>query len=455
MAIDMNLYHVSPFQTHMTEQTDTLYTYYDLEKIYNRRAVYSPLVRVLDTGTPTNAESVEFSDLIPPKPDISSLNPYTLMIPSSRFNSARIRVDFDNYGGKLSFHKEDNQFVAWKRNNVAGLLAIVQQGLGQMAVDQMDLLARNAFLQNPVKSFGDNKTSFAGLTTTDTLNAKVTRNIGLDLKERHAFWQNIATDMSPNNMICITTHGAILDMIDDLHTQTGNIDPIPVERYTLPPLPGEVFTYNGVRFIESNMGVLWNSGPIAQRKTITAPQMSGDGTPDPNTTTVDGKRYIGQRGVVGQKHYIQLDTVTGLAVGDKITIHKAVTSAFGVTDGVDWRDNYTFNVNIVGIDAPNNRITIALPLPDDYTTDLGGGVYGYLTKGRHVHSSVFIGGNEGIVLALARAIQFYTPPSIDDFDSMKRFTFDWRGKYNVFYPEDVHVHFHAGSNSVNGVPVVS
>lgn len=436
----------SPFQDQITANKDQVWVNYELTQRYLRDSVYSRFCQVRMTDAPTLAPFIEFQDLIPPRPNIDQSDPYALAFPRSTISSTRKRISFASYNGKLTFHKTDNLHNAWKLNGVAGWRAIINAAMGQMIIDQYDLLARNAMLQSPMKSFGVNKSSFANLTTDDLLQKDNLDGIWLHLQERERVWQNLHVNTSPENIFCITSPGGIYDLRKNLRTLT-NVDYTPVDQYRNVAIKGEVFTHDNIRFVQSNLAVLRNAGPIAVRHEIKLPVAEQDGMPNPETTTVDGLNYVGQAGVPGQKYYIQLDDVTGLSVNDVVTIHDQVTSDFGVTDGVDWRANKSIERRIVAIDVPNRRIQVDKPAMIELATDLGGTVYGFVTKGRNVHTSTFIGGNMGVILAMARSLQLYTPPSIDDAEAIQRFTYDWFGKFNVFEMEDLHIHFHAGTNA--------
>lgn len=445
MSFDAN-YNQTPFNPEITENKQQTWIQWELMNMYQRQSVYSQHAGVITTSTPTNSPTLTYSDLIAPKPNTNQVDPYIQWLPSSYIDSYTQTISFKNYAGKLAYHKEDNMFTAWKRNNVTGLAGILRQALGQMIIDQFDTLARNKMLENPLKSYGINKSNFASLTVTDLLAKSTLKDIWLSLNDRESQWQNLHDNTSPTGLICLTSNGAISDLMENLRA-LPNAELTPVDQYKSVALKGEVFSHENIRFVGSPLAVLWNAGPIAQRKDIKLAIFAGEGSPDPRITLVDGVYAVGQGNRAGIKFYLQLNTVTGLAVGDMITVHTALTSAFGVTDGVDFRDSKTVHRRIVAIDAPNFRIQLSKPIMEDFTTDLGGTVFGYVTLGRNVHTSIFIGGNTGVVLAMARGLEIYTPPAVDDTMSMHRFTFDWRGAYNIFRPEDIHVHFHAGTNA--------
>src|SRR5690606_36593424 len=98
---------------------------------------------------------------------------------------------------------------------------------------------------------------------------------------------------------------------------------------------GEIGTYKGVRFIETNYAYLLNCGPIIRQTTITAAHNAGDGV-NPNVK-VDGVYAVGQTS--GITNYIQLDDVgeegaeDAFAENDMISLHLTRGSTFGVPNG--------------------------------------------------------------------------------------------------------------------------
>jgi hypothetical protein len=86
----------------------------------------------------------------------------------------------------------------------------------------------------------------------------------------------------------------------------------------------------------------------------------------------------------------------------------------------------------------------------DYNVDLGGGVYGYITLGRNIHASIFVGGREAIVGGVAQPPRFYAIDPIDDYKAIYRFTWDQYMGYQPFRPELFEVVFSAGSTRLKG-----
>ena len=83
-------------------------------------------------------------------------------------------------------------------------------------------------------------------------------------------------------------------------------------------------------------------------------------------------------------------------------------------------------------------------------TDLGGGVYAYVTKARNVHGSIFVGGPQGIVSGVALPPRFHAPPPVDDFEMVQRFSWDGYLGHQPYAPEVFEVVLSAGTTRIKG-----
>ena len=104
--------------------------------------------------------------------------------------------------------------------------------------------------------------------------------------------------------------------------------------------------------------------------------------------SVDKVRQVGQPGVT---NFIQVDDASVFQKNQIVTIHVRRTSEFGVTDGVDHRDGFLTYRRIEAIDLVNDTLAFDLPIMLDMNVNLGGGVYGYVTKGRNIHTGALPG----------------------------------------------------------------
>ena len=209
---------------------------------------------------------------------------------------------------------------------------------------------------------------------------------------------------------------------------------------------GEVGSYRGVRFVETNDAMLWNCGRIVAQTAIKSPVAAGDGAPNPATTQVDNTFYVGQADAT---HTVTVASSTGFAVNDRVSLHVDRTSDFGVTNGADYRDGKFMTRRIVSI-PDSTHLVFDEPIMEEFTTDLGGTVYGYVTLGTNIHGSVFIGANDGVVMGVLQPPQTYVLEPIDDLKSQWRAVWKARLGYNVFQPKGFEVVFSAGSAREKG-----
>lgn len=454
MAFTINSYLTDPWAT----ITQNERTWYDplLREVYVRQSVYSQLVNMYVDLNAQRTRKVVVSNIIPPRP-------YTAAIPDRETAASRLYTDsyrkeitVERYGNGISINRESELFSYWQRNGNYGLVPIIQQSLGQAIVDHMDLLARAAFLTNPYALFGTGTaSSFAGITASDRMSTELLDSIWLGLRERRVPWAAYGITPTPNSLFCITSPGVIHDLKREVlpATNSGYVD---VAKYAdgKAVLAGQFLTYRNIQFIETPLAILWNCGPITQQANITAAVKPGDGAPDPNTTAVDNVLYVGQPDAT---HYIQVNSVTNFKVGDMVTVHKiraTGSSKTSVTNGVDFRDPMLQNMEIVAIDTTNNRLVFREPYMmtgldgKGLETEVTTGVYGYVTKGRHIHTAVFLSTDfpQGVIAGVTQLPRIYTPPAIDDFLMIYRITYDMWMKYQLWEPQVFEVWFGSAPN---------
>lgn len=357
------------------------------------------------------------------------------------------------YGGKLALHEFDDRVTYWSLNGERpGLLNIINRGLGHDMTRQIELLARNAFLSSPFALYGSGSgTKFNTVESTDSISTERIDDIRLGMEYRGVPFANDGVQsLSPyNTTFCITSPGVIRDLQYEASNNSKAQQFLNVMSYADPMrvANGEVGLYHNVRFISNPDCVLWNCGDIINQQTIDAAITAGDGAPDPASSTVDGVWYSGQPGAQAT-HYITVADGSGFSVGDEVTIHATRTSDFGVTNGVDYREGKAHKRRIVAINT--NDISFDLPIMENFSTDLGGGVYGYVTKARHIHASIFIGGMDAVVMGVLAPPSIVVPPTVDDLMSMKRIAWKGRFGFTAFEPAAMEVLFSAGSNRIVG-----
>jgi hypothetical protein len=430
----------------------------DLIDNFRQKSVFAPTITfVKNMMGDVRATKMTVTGLIDPHPDFSTLTSRQLWMNAMHIDSRSIEIVFQRYGGKVAYHEYDDMITYWKKNNKQGIRSIVNGALGNHQVDVLDLLARNAYIKGALDSgynlfTSGSATNFAEIGVNEKFDIDIAMDIWLGMANR-----NVAAALGANgaadSIICYTTPGVIYDIQKEPEW-------VSIRQYAdlQSVLKYEVGAYKNVRFVQTPKCTLWNTGEVIVRYPISAAVTAGDGAPAPGSTKVDATYKVGQT-TGGITNYIQFGTATtgsisDIHVNDLVTFHKTVTSAYGVADGVDFNEGTAITRRVVAVDIPNRRLVLDLPIMIDFITDLGGGVYGYVTKARHIHSSIFIGGPQGIVAGSALAPRFHTPRPIDDFESIYRFSWDAYLGYQTYAPEVFEVVFSAGSYRVKGPTAV-
>lgn len=426
--------------------------WYDPELInqWRLKSVFKDILTFQRNLGDVRATSMTVTELMDPHPDFTALASRQIWMPAMHLDSRQVSIAFQHNGAKVAYHKYDDMITYWKQNNQEGIRAMLRGALGQSEVDINDLLARNALIDGAFTT-GFNLmmgggTDFSDISTGDVLDPDIASDIWLGMANR-----GVAQALGPSGaegyIVCYTSPGVIYDIQQD----SGWISR---QQYMQDKglLNYEVGSFKNVRFVQTPKCTLWNCGDIIVRAPISASHTAGDGCH--LTSKVDGTYLTGQSSD-GITHYIQLGEATtgslgGISVNDIITIHKTTTSDYGITDGVDFTEGTAMNRRVVSIDTNTRRITLDQPILVDLNTDLGAGVYGYVTLGRNIHSSIFVGGREAIVAGVAQPARFYNIDPIDDYKAIYRFTWDQYMGYQPYRPELFEVVFSAGSTRVKG-----
>lgn len=448
---DFDLYYPSSPWANITTNSRVYYEAMLQEQAYLKRAVFGNFVDLHINVGDVNAAQMTLSNLIEPHGNNDSIANTALWMTSSRLDSMSRTVGFNHYGGKLALHKYNDLVTYWKGNNDAGLKRIMETALGKMQSDVLEKLARNAFMAHARKFIGDGSlTGFDQVGSSTVLSSSTIRAIHLGMAERDVAYAN--NPMGQESAIfCVTTPG----VIDGIMNSASTGDWLDVQRYNNPAaiVNNEQGTWKGVRFIKSNNACLYNCGTVSRETTITAAITAGDGADDATTGGYLGVYNVGQPST-GVTKYVTVAANTGFAVGDLVTIHKTRTSANGVTNGVDYTEGSAETRIIRKISS--THISFDKPIMETFSTDLGGGVYAYMTKGRHIHSATFIGGPGGVALAVGIPPELHVPgtgegqlPIIDDVAGMHRFSWDGYFAYAPYTPEVFECWIGAGANRID------
>lgn len=447
-----NYYPQNPWQGVGTKERTPWY-YPALYDEYQRQTIYNRFVSMQFNHNGPRATELVISSLLMPHANHDPIGVRDMWLNASYMDTFNRRIKFNRYGGKMSLNRYDDMITYFQKNNVRGLYNIINNGLGFMMTRQMDKLARDAFFKSPFAMYGDGAgtwggTNFSAIDDTDVVTTELLEDIRLGLKERDVPAAVSEAGLLGQEIICITSPGVLRDLRFEASSAANANAFIDVMKYANPSsiLRGEVGTYHGIRFIESNDAVLYNAGALVHQADITAPALAGDGAPDPSTTAVDTVEYVGQTDAT---HSIVVDDSSGFDIGDIVTIHVDRTNANGVTNGLDFTDGKATNRRIVSI-PDGTHIVLDRPIMEDFKNDLGSGVYGYVTLARNVHTMLFLASRDGVVMGVAQPPTIHTPRPIDDLDMIYRVSFDSYMGWQPFNKNGFEVVYLAGSNRVTG-----
>jgi len=421
-----------------------------LDDVFRSQSAFLGLVPFAFNLGNVRAKNMTISQLFGVHANFNAIGLRDIWMPKSHIDSRSVQITFNRYAGAVAYHEYDEMITYWTKDATEGqrrntIEAILRSELGMQAVEVNDYLIRNAYLSGDFKLFAGTATNFAGIGTSDLFDLETIDDIWLGMQYRDVpFAQSVPGGSAPRgSMVCLTTPGVIQNIRQDA-------DWIDVQKYGNPQMlvnQYEVGTYHGVRFLVTPRMTLYNCGEIIAQAALDGAHSAGDGSPDPDDSNqnVDGVYATGQSGM---QHYIQLGAfgtgdINDFAVHDIVSIHVNRTNAHGVTNGADYRDGTKQDRRVVAIDTAEDRLVLDRPIMIDMAS-------GYVTKARHVHASLFLGGPGGVVVGVGRGIDLRTPPPVDDFESVHRFSWQMHQGYNVYRPEVFETVFSAGPIRVKG-----
>lgn len=425
--------------------------------------IYTPLVDWDNTQQQTGAETTTITELVEGDTDFDEIPFSANYIGVTTGVDSRYRsLASTRYGDKVQLHKTSNIFQQWKFNGGRDWRPLLRGLLGTNVVRKHEILSRNAFLKSN-KSFwtyaGD-ATNFGDIASSDVFSLEIFNDWRLRLG-------NTGNPVIPGDVarakVAMVPPGVTYDFMKQIAAASTNETSMwrDARIYSGQAINYEVGEHKGVRVVEvpnnrygENMAVLYNSGVISAQYGVIAPINMGDGSPDPETTTVDEVWHTGQKAVT---HWIQLESgadMSKFAVQDVISIHTSRTNTFGVTNGVNILSGKTITRRIVLIDAVNKRLSFDRPVLFEYKSPFIGAsetgaaeltLYAYVTKARHIGFCLVLGSRGGIMGSVAKPIEFYEPRPVDDFESVWRFVWDAYEGYNLWDPHLFECHFCAVS----------
>lgn len=410
--------------------------------------IFTPLVDWTDRSARTGAAVSQYSEILEGDVDNDEIALTAMYIPEPMGVDSRQReLRVARYGDKVQLAESSNIHQMFVMSGQRDWRPLLRGVLGNNVKRKLELISRNVFMKGP-KSFwtyANGATDFSDLTSTSIFNIEAVNGWNLRLGNTGS---PVIPGEAANAKVAIVPPGVIYDFQASLATSSQNEAQMWRDAVLYQEkLRYEIGTYKNIRFVENpndrygqNTSVLYNAGAISYQATIKSAITAGDGSPDPETTKVDETWAVGQKDVT---HYIQLDTgdAANFAVNDVVTIHTVRTSDYGVTNGVDFMSGKTITRRIVAVDSGNDRLSFDRPVMKNYNTDLGGTVYGYVTKGQHVGMILVLGSRGGVMGNVNRPLKFYEPVPIDDFMSVYRYVWDIVAGWNIWEPNLFEVHF--------------
>jgi hypothetical protein len=420
-------------------------------------SIYTPLVEWADETERTGASNIIYTELMEGDVDTSEIPLAANYIDDPMGVDSRARSwSSSRYGDKVQMHETINIFQQWLINGKRDWRPLLRGMLGDSVVRKMERLSRNSFLLGPRNywTFAGGRADFGAITSADTFQVDVVNAWNLRLGQTGS--PIIPGDMA-GAKLAIMPPGVVYDFFSSLASAATNEAQMwrDAQLYAGKAIGFELGSFKNVRFVQVpndkfglNDAILYNCGALTKQVGVSAPILRGDGSPDPETTKVDGVWMVGQKEVT---HYIQCSTFAAgeFEYGDFVTIHLRRTNDYGVTNGVDPLDPKAIVRRVVGVDSSNNRLMFDRPVLFDFknafqATPQGGAAgnyYAFITKARHVGFILTLGARGGTRAGVARALKFYEPKPIDDFESVWRFVWDIYAGFNIWEPNLFECHF--------------
>ena len=428
-------YGVTPWENFETNQR-TVYVPELLETFRNQALFYRLVTYGVNLAAQRTQQMV-FTRPIDPEPNIQSSDFRATWLPQLYMDSQSITITTARYGNKIQLHKWDDLITYWTENGREGLRAIMRSRVAPNMIQTLDILARNAFLEHYAPMFAGGRSDFRSITSSDTFDPDIVDAIWLSV--------DYAPDPVTSPIFGICSPGAQFVF---QNTAMASGDWLQRLQYADPQrlINYEIGAWKNVRFAVNPLSVLWNCGEVIHQTFITAPVERGDGAPDPSVSAdnVDGVWATGQPGAT---HGITVNDANGFVVGDWVTLHRvrnSSNSTRGVLNGVVY-DHYQNTLRRI-VKKSGSTVYFNKPILTDWfsTTVNGQSHYGWMTKARNINTAIFVKGPRAVVAGVTQPPQTYTPPPVDDTESVYRFSWDAYLKYQIMFPERFEVLFHAG-----------
>lgn len=367
----------------------------------------------------TKSGKMTFTEVLDAAPNWEPHPESVVWLKGGHLDSRQISITLQIHGDVLKFNDYADQVTFWNRGD---LRSLIRGKLGQLVTDEIDILARNAFMDHPAPLFPNSHTALTDLTGADIMTPTHVQDLVVDLEENNIPGVFSPADGGGAAIACVTTPRVIRDI-----RYAAESPWLEVQAYegTGRIFKNEVGMWNGVRFIKSNRLHLRNYGDVQQQT-----QLVGDTVPGQGAAEIDGVYTVGQPGA---DTFIEVADATGFAVNDVVTIHVFDNAVSEVQKG----DGTQETRRIVGING--NEISFDTPLLKEHAQD------DFMTKATDIHCSLFLGG-PGVVMGVGERPNIRILPKIDDLQLINRYA--WRGffKMQMFRPEYTRVLYTTGQD---------
>ena len=385
-------------------------TYYEMELLNTIRlqSILMGFCRYKEDFSAKATGKMTFTEVLDAAPNWEPHPESVVWLKGGHLDSRQVSLDLQIHGDVLKFNDYADQVSFW---NNGDLRSLIRGKLGQLVTDEIDILARNAFLDHPSMYYPGTATSMATLTALDIMSPTFVQDIVVDLEESNIPGVMSPEDGAPVGVVCVTTPRVIRDIRHNADSPWLEVN---AYENTGRIFRNEVGTWNGVRFVKSNRLHMRNYGEVLNQSDLVAAVSPGDGA-----AAVDGVYTVGQAGATT---YITVTSAVGFAVGDAITVHENLAAGSPPQKG----DGTQETRRIVAIAGAN--ISVDSPFLNEHA------IGDYVTNGRDVHASLFIGG-PSVVMGVGERPNIRILPKIDDLQLINRYS--WRGflKLQMFRSE--------------------
>lgn len=392
-----------------------------LQETLRTKSILVPYCTVKQDFQAANSGVVVFSEVMDTDPNYNPLTESGIWLTGAHLDSRTVRIELAIYGDTLKFsdYGEVVQYI-----NAGNMRGLVSDKIGQNQTDMLDILARNAFLASPFKTFAGGAASRAALAQTDLFNPDLAETIRVHLEENDIPGVFASEDGASQTIVCTTTPR----VVKDIRTGAGS-KWLELQEYAggARKFNSEAGSWNGIRFVKSNRLRLRNHGAIEHQTHLHTAIVPGAGA----ARTVDTVYTVGQSGA---DTCITVADGTGFTVGRYVTVSSAAASSLG--NPPKESDGTQETRRIVSVNG--NELSFNKPFFKDHAID------DVVTLGVDINTSIFHGG-PSVVYAIGEAPNVIVPPKYDDLMMVNRY--GWRGflKFQQFRPEFVEVVESGGS----------